>query len=109
MSSSQWNVAFKNKTLGLNKIGPQMMSMKYNIYSPEKRVIICDMSAVRVMGANVTQNVFQRSRSSRVPSDRTMYKKAESSRIKGSVPENVNYQARILLEGGRINFSRWRR
>jgi len=61
------------------------------------------------MEANLAQNIFQRSRSSRVPPARTMYKSVECFRITGSVPENVNYRTRILLERGKINVSMWRR
>jgi len=61
------------------------------------------------MGANVAQNVFQRSRPSRVPPARTMYKSVECFRITGSVPENVNYRTCISLEGGKIKVSMWRR
>ena len=84
-----------------------MTSVQFKIYSFEKkRVFICDTSAVCFMGANVGQKDFKGSLSSIVQSERTLHKIVESFRITGSVPEIVNYEICILLEGGRIYVSR---
>ena len=66
-------------------------------------------TALHVSGGTITHHQERKQLNLQHRSDRTTYKKAKSFSIKGSVPENVNYRTRILFEGGRINFSRWRR